>query len=446
MSELLSKAEELLALAKKAGAASADVIGFDSDNTTAAVRKGKTESVEKSSSQAIGLRVFLGKRKAIVSTTDLSTEALSEIANQAVNMAKLAPEDPYTALAQITDLAKELPSLELYDDTEVSAESLIARATETEAAALDVQGITNTEGADCSVGSYTTALVTSEGFAKEYKTSSHGLSVSVIAKSGDGMERDYDYSSARFLEDIRLPESIGREAARRTLQRCNPKKAKTGTFPLVFDKRVSKNLVGAFLSAINGASIAKGTSFLRDAMGKEVFGKNIQIINDPFRKRGLSSKLFDAEGVKPQRLELIKDGILQHWLLDIRSANQLGLHTNGCASRQLNSNPFPSATNVYMENGTDTIESLIADIDYGIFITETFTLSINTTTGDYSQGASGLLIENGKITTPVNEFTIANHLSQMFANAIPANDLEFTYGVNCPTLRVDNMAVAGQGA
>jgi PmbA protein len=444
MIDILGKTEELLDLAKKSGAEAADVVGFDSQNANATIRQGKTESIENSDSQAIGLRVFLGKRKAIISTTDLDSKALKEMAEKAVSMAKLAPEDPYTDLAKIEQMATEFADLELYDDSVISPESLIERAKETEAAALAVKGITNSEGADCSAGSYITALATSKGFSQQYRTSSHGMSVSVIAKSGEGMERDYDYSSARFVSDLRLPQDIGAEAARRTLIRCHPQKVKTGSFPLVFDRRVAKSLLGSFLGGINGASVAKATTFLKDHMEKPVFAKGVNIINDPFRKRGISSKLFDAEGVAPQRLQLVENGILKEWLLDIRSANQMGLETNGCASRQLNSNPFPSATNVYMEQGTESIESLISDITYGIFVTETFTLGVNITTGDYSQGASGLLIENGKITHAVNEFTIAGHLLEMFRNALPANDLHFDYGVNSPTLRIDGMAVAGE--
>lgn len=444
MTNMLEKVEELISIAAKKGAQSADAIGFESSDATATVRNGNTEGIERSDSKAIGLRVFIGKRKAIVSTTDLSTKILNDLAEQAVSMAKLAPEDPFTDLASSEQLAKSFDDLDLYDETEPSPNSLLERAKETEAAALSVDGITNSEGSDCSFGKYSTALATSNGFAKQYKTSSHSLSVSVIAKGDEGMERDYDYSLARHLSDIRSPQSIGNKAAELTIKRRNPGKAKTGTCPVIFDKRVAKSLIGSFLSAINGSSVARNTSFLKDSMGKLVFADNINIVNDPFRKRGMASKLFDAEGVAPQKLDLIKNGVLQNWLLDIRSANQLGLKSNGCASRQLNSNPFPSSTNVYMENGEKSVNELISNISYGILVTETFGMGVNTVTGDYSQGAGGFLIENGLITTPVSEFTIASNLNHMLANAIPANDLEFIYGTNSPSLLIDGIMVAGQ--
>jgi PmbA protein len=258
------------------------------------------------------------------------------------------------------------------------------------------------------------------------------------------MERDYDYSSATHAEDLASPESLGAKAAKLTLGRLNPQAMRTGKMPVVFDPRVARRIVGYFLSGINGASVARGTSFLRDAMKTQIFAPGITIHMDPFRKRGLASSPFDAEGVAHQAMNLIEDGMLTTWLLDLRSAHQLGLKTNGCASRGLTSAPSPSAQNVHLEAGRLSPEELMADIKDGVYITETFGTGVNLTTGDFSQGAAGIRIENGKLTYPVSEFTIAGHLKDMFASLTPANDLAFLHSLNAPTLRVGEMMVAGQ--
>lgn len=441
--DTLNLITDLLKNAKKLGADAADAVSFVSSDVAVAVRKGELETVERSESQGFGLRVMIGKRKAIVSSTDTRPDTLNEMVSRAVDMAKLAPDDPYTGLADEALFAKTEAELDLYDAAEPSAEMLADQAKKAEYVALSTKGITNSDGADASYGSATIALATSNGFAREYRTSSSSLSVSVVAGEGTQMERDYDYTVARHASDLEAPETIGRNAAARTLKRLNPRKPATGQVPIIFDPRVSKNLLGALSGAINGASIARGTSFLKNDMGKEIFSPEITIINDPRIKRGLASKPYDGEGVEGKKLELIKDGVLTGWLLDIRSANQLGLQTNGAASRGLASNPSPSSSNLYMQNGSVTPQALREDIKSGFYVTETFGTGINLVTGDYSQGASGYWIENGELTYPVSELTIAGTLQHMFKYMIAANDLEFRYGTNCPTLRIDGVTVAG---
>ena len=316
-------------------------------------------------------------------------------------------------------------------------------ANEAEEAARAVKGVTNSEGADASYSSRNIALVTSNGFAQSYKTSSASVSVSVLAGEGTAMERDYDYAIARHVSDLDNPATLGKNAGNRAIKRLNPQKIQSCTVPVVFDPRVSKSLVSTFASAINGAAIARGTSFLKDSLGKALFNPSVSIMDDPHRVRGLSSRPFDSEGVEGKKRALIENGVLTTWLLDLRSANQLNLTTTGHASRGLASPPSPSSSNLYMENGDISCQDLISDIKNGFYVTDTFGMGINTITGDYSQGANGFWIENGKISYAVSEITIAGNLGDMFKNITPANDLEFRYGTNAPTLRVESMTIAG---
>jgi len=309
---------------------------------------------------------------------------------------------------------------------------------------MAVDGVTNSEGGSAGWGTNTVAMAASSGFARAYANSSHSLSASVIAGEGTGMERDYDYTAAVFAEDMDSPETIGKSAGEKAVRRLNPKKAETASVAIVFDTRVSKSLVGHFSAAINGSSVARGTSFLKDKMGEKIFADGINIIDDPHRRRGLKSRPFDGEGIATKRLPLIEDGRLRTWVMDLRSARQLGLQTTGHASRGTSSAPSPSSSNLYLEAGDASPEELMADIKQGLFVNELIGFGINGVTGDYSRGASGFWIENGKITYPVSEVTIAGNLNDMFANLSAANDLEIKYGIDAPTLRVEGMTVAGR--
>jgi PmbA protein len=433
----------LIAIAKKAGADGADAGMFESASTSVAVRLGKTEHIERNESKGFGLRVMVGKKQAIVSSTDTSADAVNMLVERAVSMAKASPDDPYIALAGSELLARDLPDLDLYDANEPAAEWLIESARSAEEAALAVKGISNSEGGDASYSIHKMALATTNGFAQAARSSNCGISVCVLAGSGTGMERDYDYSSARFISDLAAPELIGKNAAELTLKRLQPRKIASNVLPTVFDKRVSKSLVSAFASAINGAAVARGTSFLKECMNQPVFGKHISIIDDPYRLRGLGSRQFDGEGVAGKKRALVDHGTLTGWMLDMRSANQLGMVTSGNAVRGLSSPPSPSSSNLYMENGTLSMQELLKDIKAGFYITDLFGMGVNIITGDYSQGASGFWIENGEIAYPVSEVTIAGNLADMFQQLTPANDLEFRYSTNAPTVRIDKMTIAG---
>lgn len=439
----MSKIEQILEYATRAGADAADALYVDGGDLSVACRKGKQEELERSESSGIGLRVWHGKRQATVSTSDMSDDSLKVLAERAMAMAKVATEDPYSTLADAEFLATDIPELELSDSHEPDAHTLQEMAMKAEATALEVDGITNSEGADASYGKSTIALATSNGFRGEFVDTSFSMSVSVLAGTGDKMERDYDYALSRFFADLPNPESIGKKAAELALKRLNPKKKATCKVPIIFDPRVSRSLLGSFASAINGSAVARGTSFLKDCMGEKLFADGVTITDDPLIVRGLASQPFDAEGVKVQKRNFVEDGTLNSWVLDTRSAAQLGLKTTGHASRGLGGNPHPSSSNLYMQNGAVSPADLIGDVKDGFYVTETFGMGINLITGDYSQGASGFWIENGEITYAVSELTIAGQLKDMFAHITPANDLTFRYGTNAPTLRVDGMTIAG---
>ncbi len=441
------KLTEIAALAvesaRKHGADAADAVIVEGSSLSAGCRMGKMEDIESSEVRDLGLRVFVGKAQANVSTTDFSIDPLGELAERAVAMAKASPEDPYCGLADPALHATQLPELDLFDDTSVPTEDLQHLALQAENAALETSGISNSLGAGATTGMAGIALVTSDGFSGAYRSSGFSLSCAVVAGEGTGMERDYDYSRVLHFSDLEDAVAIGASAAERTLKRLNPRKVPSQTATVVFDPRVSGGLLSHFSSAISGAAIARGTSFLKDHLNREVFGKPVSIVDDPHRPRGLRSKPFDGEGVANAHRVLVEDGVLQTWLMDSRSARQLGLASTGHASRGTTAPPSPSATNLFMEPGDVTREELIGGIANGFYVTDMIGMGVNAVTGDYSRGAAGFWIENGALTYAVSEVTIAGNLIDMFARITPANDLEFRYGTNAPTLAVEGMTIAG---
>ena len=433
----------VLAGAKAAGADAADALFVESIAASVAYRLGKLEEVERAESSDLGLRVFVGQRVAFISSTDFANDALDALPGRAVAMARLAPEDKYAGLAPKDRLARDIPDLDLDDALEPAAETLIERARAVEAAALDVKGVTNSEGGSANFHRTGVALATSEGFFGRYAGTSHSVGVAVLAGEGTGMQIDYDSASARHASDLEKPDVVGKRAGERAVKKLDPRKIKSQRLSVVYDPRMANGLIGHFAGAISDSSIARGVSFLKEAMGKDVFAKGINVIDDPHRLRGQRSKPFDGEGVANARRALIEDGRLTTWLLDCASARQLGLATTGHAARGTGGPPAPSTTNLYMEAGSLSPEALIADIREGFYVTELMGMGVNMVTGDYSRGASGFWIENGAIAYPVAEVTIAGNLKEMFANITPANDLEFRHGTNAPTLRVEGMTVAG---
>jgi PmbA protein len=441
--DALTLLSDVVARATKTAADAADAVLFESASLSHAQRLGKIEKLERSESYDLGLRVLIGKRQAIVSSNDRSPAALSELIERAIAMAKTVPEDPYCGLAAADELARDWPSLDLEDPTEPAPEILIARAGAAEDAARAVPGVTNSEGAEASWSRSKVALVASNGFAGSYSGTHSSISAAVLAGAGTGMERDYDYSTAVWAEDLLDAAAIGKTAGERAVKRLNPCKVPTQKVPVVFDPRVAGGMLRHLVGAISGPAIARGTSFLKDKLGQRVFPAGLAIIDDPHRRRGLRAKPFDGEGVRNQRRALIEDGVLQTWLLDLRSARQLGLRTTGHASRGTSGPPGPAPTNLYMEPGKVTPDALIADIKEGFYVGELMGMGVNGVTGDYSRGAAGFWIEDGKLAYPVSEVTIAGNLKDMFLHLTPAIDLVFKTGSDAPTLRIEGMTVAG---
>ncbi len=435
--------DDLVKKARSKGADAADAIRVQGSSTSVSYRLGEIEEIERSDAHDLGLRVLIGKKQAFVSSNDTDDKVLDDLVDRALDMARNMPEDQYCGLADPSLLAQNIPALDLYDTTTRSAEELADCARQAEEAALAVDGITNSEGASATSGHSSIALATSDGFTGSYSSSSHSVGISVIGGEGTGMERDYDYDSKRHLEDLRSAAEIGLSAAERTIKILNPKKMPSAKVPVIFSTRISGSLLNHFAGAISGAAVARGTSFLKDKMGEAVFSKDINIVDDPHRVRGPASKPFDGEGVGNGRLNLIEEGNLTTWILNSASAQQLGLQSNGRASRGTSSPPGSSTTNLYMEAGKTSHDDMVGDIKSGFYVTSLIGFGVNGVTGDYSRGASGFWIENGEITHPVSELTIAGNLLDMFMNITPADDLEFKFGTNAPTLLVNGMMVAG---
>ena len=438
---LLARAGELIDRAVAAGADAADAVVVRGRSSSVSVRLGKVEGTEASESDDFALRVFVGRRVASVSANpgfDLKT-----LAERAVAMAKASPEDPYATLADEADLARDWPDLQLFDPTEVSAEQLTEAALAAEAAALAVSGVTNSGGAGASSGMGGLVLATSHGFSGSYMATRFGRSVSVIAGEGTKMERDYDFDSSLYFAELRDAEEIGREAAARAVRRINPRQVPTArNVTVVYDPRVARGIAGHIAGAINGASVARKTSFLRDRMGQQVLKAGLTVTDDPLVVRGSSSRPFDGEGVTGRRLAMIEDGVLKHWFLSTSTARELGLATNGRGVRG-GTSVSPASTNLALEPGDISPEDLIRGVGTGLYVTELIGQGVNMVTGEYSRGASGYWIENGELTFPVSEVTVASNLRDMFLRITPASDIDRSFGTAAPTLAVEGMTLAG---
>lgn len=439
-----ARAAALVEAALKAGADAADVLYFGDASTSVQVRLGALEDVSRSEGEEIGLRLFVGRRSASVSSSDLSAEALEALVERAAAMAREAPEDAFAGLAPEEKLYRGgAPALESDDHADPSPTDLKDHSLALEDAARAVPGITNSEGGGVSAGRTVVALATSQGFVRGYTTSGYGAGVSVIAGAGADMQRDQASHHARHYADLDPAETLGRLAAERTLKRLNPGRLRSGSMPVLFDPRVGHSLVGHLIAAMSGPAVARKTSFLLGREDEPLFPDAVTIVDDPHRRRGLRSKPFDGEGVATRPGRLVDAGRLTGWLLNAASARQLGLETNGHATRGTGGAPGVGATNVHLEPGTVTPEALRADVGHGLYVTELIGHGVNPVTGDYSRGASGFIIENGELAEPVAEITIAGNLIDMYRSLVAANDLEFRRTINVPTLRVEGMTVAG---
>ena len=436
--ELLSLAGEAVSHARKLGADAVHAVAADGRSTEISILEGKIEKVEQSEARDISLKVYAGKSSASISGSVLTKEAIHRLAETALNVARLAPPDPYAGVADPPLLAKDIPNLDLAADDLPGPHGIEELARRAEAAGLAVKGVTKSGGAGASRSETTVGVVISNGFAQGYRRTGVGLSMSAIAGEGLAMQRDYDYTSAIHFADLRDPETIGHSAGERAVKRVDPRKVKSQSVPVIYDRRVASGLIGHLLGAINGAAIARGTSFLKNRLGQEIFGPHITIVEDPFIRRGLGSRPFDGEGLACHKRNLIDNGVLTGWVLDLRSSRQLGLTPTGQGSRG-----GPSTSNVYLPPGEQSPEDQIKSISQGLYVTELIGSSINGVTGDYSRGASGFWIENGELTYPVSEITIAGNLKDMFKTLQPASNLEFRSSVNSPNCLVEGLTIAG---
>jgi PmbA protein len=446
-STLDSLTQALLSAAVKAGADAADAIAVDGTWVSIDVRQGRLEQAERSEGVDIGLRVMIGQRQACVSSSDTRPETLAAMAERAVAMAREAPEDPTIGLADPAQLAQswDLAALELADETaEPSAAALQEDARRAEAAALAVSGISQVESAGAGYGRRNIHLAASNGFSGGYTRTSRALSCVAITGTGTGMERDGYGDSRTFQADLFDPETIGRTAAERTLARAGARKPKTGAYPVLYDERVAASLIGHLLSAINGSAIARGASWLRDAMGEQVLPAGLTLTENPLRPRAGSSRPFDAEGLPSRTRDIVANGILTGWTLDLATARKLGLTSTANATRGTSSPPSPAASNMALTQGTQSRDDLIREMGTGLLITSMIGSSINATTGDYSRGASGFWVENGAIAYPVNECTVAGNLRDMLMRLTPANDARLYLGTVVPSLLVEGLTLAGE--
>ncbi|WP_170351066.1 TldD/PmbA family protein [Ruegeria atlantica] len=438
--------QSLIDAARNTGADAADAIVIDGSSVSVEVRSGALEHAERSEGTDLGLRVFLGQRQAIVSSSDSRPETLTAMAERAVAMAREAPEDPFTGLADAAQLATDwdLPALELFDPTpEPAAEDLLHDALAAEATALAVHGVSQVSDAAAAYGTHRVHLAATNGFSGGYARSSRSTSCVAISGEGTGMERDYDGDSRTFQSDLRSPEEIGRTAGERAVALVGAQKPATGTFPVLFDERISSSLIGHLLGASNGAAIARGASWLKDCLGEQVLPDHLSLIEDPHRPRIAGSRPFDAEGLPTQRRAIVENGVLTGWTLDLSSARKLDMTSTGNATRGVSGPPSPSNWNLSLTQGTHSRQDLLRDMGTGLLVTSMIGSTINPNTGDYSRGASGFWVENGEITHPVNECTIAGNLRDMLKRIIPANDARPYLSRVVPSVLIEGMTLAG---
>jgi PmbA protein len=438
---------DLLAAAKLAGADAADAMAVSGTSLSIDVRHGLLEQAERSEGIDIGLRVMIGQKQATVSSSDTRAETLAEMAKRAVAMAAEAPDDPYAGLADASDLAQDwdVAALELSDPTpEPSPQTLQDDAQRAEAAAFSVNGISQVQSATAAYGARQFHIAASNGFSGGYARTDRALSCVAISGTGTGMERDYDGDSRIFQADLRSPEDIGKIAAERALARSGAVQPPTGTYPVLFDERISSTLIGHLLSAINGVAIARGASWLRNSLGELVLPDHLSLHEDPHRVRISGSRPFDAEGLPTHKRAIVENGVLTGWTLDLATARKLAMRSTGNAARGTSGAPSPANWNVSLTQGTQSCDDLIRDMGTGLIVTSLIGSTINSNTGDYSRGASGLWVENGQISHAVNECTIAGNLRDMLRCIQPANDARLHLSRVVPSLLVEGMTLAGK--
>jgi len=450
--DLKQLASDVLSRARKAGATDAEAVVYEGDEFAAKVRLGQVETLKESGSRAVGLRVFVGQRTASTSSSDFSAESIERLVDGAITLAKITSEDPFAGLPEPEEFGKLEGDLKLYFDDVMEqppAERIeIARRAEAAAMAYDTR-IQNSGGADFDTATGHKILMNSRGFTGEYRRSYCGFSAVPIAiDEKGGMQRNYWYSNSRTTKKLESPEEIGQEAARRTLSRLGARQVKTQKAPVVFSPEIARSIIGNIFDAANGDAIYRHATFFDDMLGKQVAGENITVVDDGTMVLdgigGFGTSPFDGEGLPTRRTVLVERGVLTNYVMNTYTARKLGMKSTGNASRGLAGNPGIGAGNFYLEPGTLTREQIIGDVKDGLYVTETMGFGVNLVTGDYSQGASGVWIENGELAYPVEEITIAGNLKDMYRNIVAiGNDLVFRGSSAAPTMRVEGMTIAG---
>lgn len=438
---------KLLDQARRAGADQADALAVMGSAISVDVRGGRLEHAERADATDIGLRVLIGGRQASVSASEYSDRTIAEMAQRAVAMAREAPVDDALDLASSDQLTRNTDSsaLELCDDAPApTPDELRDLAIQAEEGALAVQGITQVEAASAGASLRQMWMQTSNGFSAGYARSGHSISAVAITGEGLKMERDWAGESRSHRDDLPPADEVGRLAGQRTAERFGARKPPTGSFPILYDQRVAAGLIGHLLSAVNGASIVRGNSWLRNDLGLAVLPEGLDLHENPHLPRMLSSRIFDGEGLPTAPRDIIKDGVLMGWTLDLRSARKLGMTPTGNASRGVSSPPSPGVTNLALTPGQATPQDLIRDMGRGLIVTSMLGASVNATTGDYSRGAAGFWVENGEIAYPVNECTIAGNLRDMLRHLTPANDIPAWRSHAIPSLLIEGMTLAGE--
>ena len=431
---LKAKAAHCLDVAKKIGATNASVTIGHSISETVNFRNNNLDESNRSDGLAFTIDTYIGKKKSSISSSNLLDQNLNTLIEKCYETTKITPEDEFNSLPDQNLLADSLQNLNIYDDTHIDNDKKIDYLKELESAASEDKKIVNTESSFTEKKS-NFILANSDGFCSGYKTSSFTASCVAVAKDETSMERDYEYSSKRYLDDIKEPKSLGKIASHQTIRKLSPKKIGSEKLSVIFDKRIAKGMLSAFASAISSSAIARGTSFLKDQLNEQIFSNSINIIDKPDIIKGLGSKNFDSEGVKSDTINLVKEGVLKSYLVDTYNGRKLNLKSNGRSG---------GTTNLYFENGNQSYDELLKMNSKCIYITETIGHGSNLVTGDYSVGATGFLVENGRFKYPINEITIAGNFKDMFKRIFLANDLDFEYSTNSPTMMIEGMTVAGK--
>jgi len=431
---LTEKTSYCLDLAKKLGATDSSVVVGNSISETVNFRNQKLDESNRSDNLGINLTTYIGKKKSSISSSNLLKENLDTLIQKCIETTKNTPEDEFNSLPDKELLAKEVKDLNLYDETHIKNENKIEYLTLLEASAAKDKKIVNTESSFTQDKS-NFILANSDGFSEGYKSSSFTVSSVTVAKDDKSMERDYDYSSKCHLKDIKDAEEVGKLAAEQTIRKLSPKKIGSEKISLIFDKRIAKGILSTFAGAISSSAISRGTSFLKDKIHQKIFSDEINIFDKPDILKGLGSRCFDSEGVKTNTLKLVEQGILKHYLIDTYNGKKLNQKSNGRCG---------GTSNLYFNNGNISYKDLLNSKSKCLYVTETIGHGSNIVTGDYSVGATGFFVEKGEFKYPINEITIAGNFKDMFQNIILADDLEFEYATNSPTMMIEGMVVAGK--